>query len=93
MNERYRKGDPIDGEYFHRTLLFLNIDDFFSNRATIKNRLLIEDVHTVYYYRLYVYSRPFVSDMWKDYIWDYVMGDMKDEDFVYAYVIHRKRPN
>ena len=83
---------PIDQDYFDARLLFLNIDDFIVNRERIKSMFDTLDVDTLYYYRGYVYSRPFIADMWKDYIWDYLMGDMSETDFIASYQLHKKRP-
>lgn len=87
-----KKNTPIDQDYFDARLLFLTIDDFVVNRERIKAAVGELGIDEIYYYRLYVYSRPFIADMWKDYIWDFLMGDMNDLDFVTSYTTHKKRP-
>lgn len=81
----------MDKDIFDNRLLYYGLDDFARKRLSIKMILKFKSVKEQYLFKLYVYSRPFINDTWKDYIWDYLQGDMEEKEFVYLYDIYKQK--
>lgn len=81
----------MDEELFGELLLYYGLDDFYNNRKLIKRVFTKKDNRTQYLYRMYVYSRPFIKDNWKDYIWDYLQNDIKESEFITLYFQHKRK--
>lgn len=81
----------MDKDIFDNRLLYYGLDDFARKRLSIKMILKLKSVKEQYLYKLYVYSRPFINDTWKDYIWDYLQGDIGEQEFSYFYNIYKQK--
>ena len=81
----------MDKKYFDECLLYYGLDDFFNKRNKIKECFIEKDIDNQYLYKLYVYSRPFIKEMWKDYIWDYLQGDIDDLYFASEYLQYKRK--
>ena len=75
----------LDKEYFDPRMLYYGLDEFFMKRLIIKSLFKCKSFDEQYMYRLYVNSRPFINDSWKDRIWEYIQGDINDETFRFLY--------
>lgn len=81
----------MDSRFFDTRLLYYGLDHFFSNRYIIKEAFKEQDINTMHIYMWYVYSRPFINDTWKDYIWEFLQSDLEDYEFANLYVEYKKR--
>ena len=81
----------MDKEFFDSRLLYYGLDHFYANRYEIREVLHEQDSRTVHLYQWYVYSRPFINDTWKDYIWDFLYNDIEDYRFAELYIEYKKR--
>lgn len=81
----------MDAEIFDSRLLFIGLDNFYNNREFIKLVFHTKSIREQYLYKLYVYSRPFITDHWKDLIWDYLQSDISYEELSYAYNMHKNK--
>lgn len=81
----------MDKDIFDNRLLYYGLDDFSTKRFSIKTIFRCKSIHDQYLFKLYVYSRPFINDTWKDYIWDYLQGDMEETEFAYLYDIYKQK--
>lgn len=68
----------MDKKFFDNRLLYYGLDEFYNNRLLIKSIYMCKSTEEQYFYHLYVYTRAFISDTWKDYIWEYLNGDIQD---------------
>ena len=75
----------MDKEFFDTRLLYYGLDEFFHKRIIIKTILQCKNNKDIYLYRMYVYSRGFINDTWKDYIWEYLNNDISDLQFRLLY--------
>lgn len=83
----------MDEKFFDKRMLYYGLDEFFNKRIIIKTLLECKDNDYLYLYRMYVYSRGFINDTWKDYIWEYLNNDMNDLQFRlnYSDFINKKK--
>lgn len=81
----------MDIRFFDYRLLYYGLDHFYNNRHIIRDVLKEQTVDNAYLYKLYVYSRPFINDTWKDYIWDFLQNDIEDFEFANLYIEYKKR--
>lgn len=81
----------MDIRFFDYRLLYYGLDHFYNNRYIIRDVLKEQTVDNAYLYKLYVYSRPFINDTWKDYIWDFLQNDIEDFEFANLYIEYKKR--
>lgn len=81
----------MDKEIFDERLLYYGLDDFVCNRKLIRKVFKEKSIKEQYIYKLYVYSRPFIKETWKDYIWDFLQGDIEEPIFIHEYTIYKKR--
>lgn len=76
----------MDKDFFDNRLLYYGLDDFYKKRLLIKSVLLLKTTDEQYLYKMYVYSRAFINDTWKDYIWEYIQNDITDDIFRELYL-------
>ena len=81
----------MDKDLLDEGLLFIGFDDFFKRRESIKELFLTKNIKEQYIYKLYVYSRPFINDTYKDYIWDYLHDDITNAGLVHYYTFYKRR--
>ena len=80
-----RMVDFVDGEVIDERILFYGFEDFFRRRLVIKTLLATKDRKDKMIYKWYLYASPFISDVFKNYMWDYLQGDISDLDFIMVY--------
>ena len=80
----------MDKDLFDERLLYYGLDEFVKNRRIIKEVFWEQDLKTQYIYKLYMYSRAFISDTWKDNMWDYLQNDIDEFTFISIYHGHKK---
>lgn len=83
----------MDARIFDIKLLFCGFNDFVAKHRTIKDTFKEKSETDQYIYKLYLYSRPFISDTQKDYMWDYIQDDISELDFMNACVHILKKKN
>lgn len=71
----------MDSKFFDKRLLYYGLEEFYNKRLIIKTLYTYKNPEEIYLYRMYVYSRAFISDNWKNNIWDYLNGDKTDAEF------------
>lgn len=81
----------MDKEIFDNGLLFYGLDDFVTKRNIIKEILPTKSLKEQYIYKLYLYSRPFISETWKDYMWDYLQSDITELIFMSEYGQYKRK--
>lgn len=81
----------MDREIFDKRLLFYGLDDFYAKRVQIKAIFNCKNMKDQYLYKLFIYSRPFISETWKDYMWDYLQNDINECDFTHNYFILKRK--
>lgn len=81
----------MDKDIFDNDLLFYGLDDFFIKRHKIKEVLPTKSIKDQYIYKLYLYSRPFINDTWKDYMWDYLHNDIDELYFISEYGQYKRK--
>ena len=77
----------MDSEIIDSRLIFYGFEHFFNRRFIIKTIFSLKDKKDQNIYRWYVYSRPFMNDNHKNYIWDYLQGDIGELEIL---TIHAK---
>lgn len=83
----------MDKDFFDERLLYYGLNDFYKRRLIIKTLFKCKTLKEQYLYRLYVYSRAFINDTWKDRMWEYIQNDITDEQFVEFYTLYMERKN
>ena len=83
----------MDKDFFDKRLLYYGLDDFYKKRLLIKILFISKLIDEQYMYHLYLYSRAFINDTWKDNMWEYLQGDISDKEFreLYEKYIIKKR--
>lgn len=81
----------MDRDIFDNRLLYYGLDDFVNKRMSIKAIFACKSRKDQYLYKLYLYSRPFINDTWKDYMWDYLQSDMNEADFMSNYSLYKRK--
>ena len=83
----------MDSKFFDERLLYYGLEEFYNKRLIIKTLYSCKNSEEIYLYRMYVYSRAFISDNWKNNIWDYLNGDKSDTEFrqLYKEYMDKKR--
>lgn len=81
----------MDRRFFDECLLYYGLDDFFKRKDIIKECFEKQSIDTQYLYKLYVYSRPFIKETWKDYIWDYLQNDIEEWYLISEYSIYKRK--
>lgn len=83
----------MDSKFFDKRLLYYGLEEFYNKRLIIKTLYTYKKPEEIYLYRMYVYSRAFISDNWKNNIWDYLNGDKTDAEFraLYKEYMDKKR--
>lgn len=75
----------VDSDILDRPLLYFGLDDFFKRRESIKELYISLDRRTKCIYKLYVYSRAYITEYWKNIIWDYLNDNVPEHEIVLAY--------
>ena len=83
----------MDSKFFDKRLLYYGLEEFYNKRLIIKTLYTYKNPEEIYLYRMYVYSRAFISGNWKNNIWDYLNGDKTDAEFraLYKEYMDKKR--
>ena len=81
----------MDKDIFDNRLLYYGLDDFYAKRVAIKTIFACKSIKDQYLYKLYVYSRPFINDVWKDNIWDYLQNDIPEYEFMNQYCLQKRK--
>lgn len=81
----------MDRDLFDEGLLFIGFDEFYERRDEIKDLFWTKNIKEQYIYKLYVYSRPFINDTYKDYIWDYIHDDITIVELAHYYTFYKRR--
>ena len=83
----------IDSKFFDERLLYYGLEEFYNKRILIKSLYQCKSYDEIYLYRMYVYSRAFISDTWKNNIWEYLNNDISDKEFrdMYKLYMDKKR--
>lgn len=83
----------METEIFDSRMLFWGLDDFVAKRVKIRSLFLCKGDKYKFVYKLYIYSRPFISETWKDFIFDYLWNDISEMEFMSAYTKMKSRNN
>lgn len=81
----------LDSEVIDERLLFYGFEHFFRRRLIIKALLATKTRKEKKIYRWYLYAAPFITDTVKNYMWDYLQGDISELDFVMVYGKYGKK--
>lgn len=81
----------MDKDFFDESLLYYGLDEFYRKRLIIKTVLVTKPVKEQFLYRMYVYSRAFISDTWKNNIWDYLQDDISEVEFLNLYMDYQNK--
>lgn len=77
----------MDTDIIDERLVIYGFEHFFQRRVIIKALFWTKTPKDRHIYKWYLYSRPFISDTVKNYMWDYLQGDISDLDFA---ILHRQ---
>lgn len=81
----------MDKDFFDERLLYYGLDEFYRKRLIIKTVLMTKSLSEQFLYRMYVYSRAFISDTWKNNIWDYLQDDIGEVEFLNLYMDYQNK--
>ena len=81
----------MDKDIFDNDLLFYGLDDFMAKRHKIRDVLFTKTLKEQYIYKLYLYSRPFISETWKDYMWDFLQNDIPEILLISEYGQYKRK--
>lgn len=81
----------MDSDIFDNRLLFYGLDEFMVKRKVIKQVLFEKTIREQYIYKLYLYSRPFISETWKDLMWDYIQNDIDELYLISEYGKNKRK--
>ena len=81
----------MDKDFFDERLLYYGLDEFYKKRLIIKSVLFTKSANEQFLYRMYVYSRAFISDTWKNNIWDYLQSDISEVEFLNLYIDYQNK--
>lgn len=81
----------MDKDIFDNRLLFYGLDDFYIRRIQIKAIFMCKNIKDQYLYKLYLYSRPFISETWKDNMWDYLQSDIQEFEFKEQFLLYKRK--
>lgn len=81
----------MDKDFFDERLLYYGLDEFYRKRLVIKSVLFTRPTDEQFLYRMYVYSRAFISDTWKNNIWDYLQSDISEVEFLNLYIDYQNK--
>lgn len=76
---------------------FSTFEEFFKRRGYIKKFIAIkyeQDLEYVAIYRMYVGSRPFIKEKYRELIWEYINDYCEEEQMVsqyLAYIVEKKK--
>lgn len=81
----------MDKDFFDERLLYYGLDEFYKKRLIIKTTLMSLPRNEQFLYRMYVYSRAFISDTWKNNIWDYLQDDITEVELLNMYMDYQNK--
>ena len=81
----------MDKDFFDERLLYYGLDEFYRKRLIIKTVLVTLPIKEQFLYRMYVYSRAFISDTWKNNIWDYLQDDITEVELLNMYMDYQNK--
>lgn len=81
----------LESVFIDPRLSFRGMDDFWKRKYDIKECFKALDINQQYLYQWYLYSRPFIDDTTKNYIWDFLQDDMLDYEFAMVYCEYKKK--
>lgn len=81
----------MDKDFFDERLLYYGLDEFYRKRLIIKTTLMSLPRNEQFLYRMYVYSRAFISDTWKNNIWDYLQDDITEVELLNMYMDYQNK--
>jgi hypothetical protein len=81
----------MNKDFFDERLLYYGLDEFYKKRLIIKTTLMTLPTNEQFLYRMYVYSRAFISDTWKNTIWDYLQDDITEVELLNLYVDYQNK--
>lgn len=76
--------------YIPPVCIFYGFDEFFDKRDAIRTEVDCMDINQIKIYRLYIYSTPFVTDYIRNNMWDFLMRDIEDYQFMQVYIDYKK---
>ena len=75
----------MDTDIIDERMVIYGFEHFFKRRVIIKTLFWTKAPRDQHIYKWYLYSRPFISDTAKNYMWDYLQDDISELDFVIAH--------
>ena len=72
----------MDADIIDPRLIFYGFEEFFYRRVLIKTIFQTKPLKEQRIYCWWLYSRPFISDTLKNYMWEYLQNDISDLDFI-----------
>lgn len=81
----------MESEFVDKKLLIYGFDSFFNRREEIKEIFMTKTPKEQALYRMYLYSRPFISDCFKNAMWDYLQEDITPLDFLIFYCNNKSK--
>lgn len=79
-------------EIFGRELLFYTFEEFFAKRRLVKEifeEKVPKDRYFITIYRMYVESRPWIKEYYRECIWDYLNGYMEEIQLASVYITYK----
>lgn len=77
--------NTMDADIIDERMLIYGFEHFFKRRVIIKALFLTKTTKEQLIYKWYLYSRPYISETAKNYMYDYLQSDISDLDFVMAF--------
>lgn len=81
----------MDYDYFDCRLIFYGVDDFFKNKDRIKACYYEKSLKERYFYKLWLYSQLFISEQWRNNIWDWLHDDMPLTELSREYRLYKNK--
>lgn len=75
----------MDTDIIDERMVIYGFRHFFQRRVIIKALFWTKPLKERHIYKWYLYSRPFISETAKNYMWEYLQNDINDLDFAMAY--------
>lgn len=77
--------NSIDAELLDKKLTFYGICEFMERKQEIKETLEEKTPNEILMYNWYIHSTPFLTENWRDILWDYLMDDINEETLSILY--------
>ena len=75
----------MDADIIDSRLIFYGFEEFFYRRVLIKNIFQTKSLKDQRIYCWWLYSRPFITETLKNYMWEYLQGDISDYEFIFIH--------